>query len=281
MFRIEGNIFVKKPEASSIAVAGAARDVEAFLPDLIKVFESSFCGFESVFYFIVENNSKDGTRKVLQRLQKIYKNFIPIFLEDNLNEDKPRTERIANARNAAINEIKNVIPNVDYVAVADLDEINLGLTKKSVESCWKYTGWNAMFANQPDGYYDIYALRHKIWSPRDPVKDCESLEEIFGKKIALDLSIHSKRIRISHDSPLVEVDSAFGGLGIYRAADILNETYDGFDETNNPVCEHLSVNLGIRSKGGKLFINPKLNNVRSYNLITKVKAFLYEEFFRK
>ena len=271
---------MKKPEESSIALIGAARDIGEFLPSLLRVFEDCFNGFKDVSYFIVENNSLDNTRTVLKNLKKEYANFQPIFLENNIKEIKYKTERIAIARNSAINEIKKLKPSIDYIAVADLDAINLGLTKESVESCWQHTNWSAMFANQPDGYYDIYALRHEIWSPRDFLEDYDSLKETFGEKIALNLSLKSKRIKINGNSKLVEVESAFGGFGIYKASDLLGETYVGIDQFKNPICEHLSVNAGIQRRGGKLFINPKMTNARGYNLITKTKAIVYEKFFR-
>ena len=272
---------MKNPPESSIAVIGATRDVGKFLPKLMKVFEECFSGFDKVYYFFVENNSADNTREVLQRLSAKHRNFYPLFLGDNIDQKSHKTERIAIARNYAISEVRRKLPSIDYFAIADLDAINLGLTKSAIESCWEYSNWNAMFANQPEGYYDIYALRHPIWSPNDFLIDFKLLENVFGKKIALDLSMHSKRIKIESNRPLIEVESAFGGLGIYSAAEIFNETYIGLDDDNNPICEHLSVNLGIKNKGGKLFINPAMTNTLGYNFFTRVKATVYEKFIRK
>jgi glycosyltransferase involved in cell wall biosynthesis len=271
---------LKKPADSTIAIIGAARNIGEFLPRLIEVFAKSFSGFKSVHYIVVENNSEDDTKEVLHKLSQQYSNFKPIFLEENSNKVKFRTERIAIARNAALSELKKFSFEFDYIAVADLDAINLGLTRTGLESCWNYKDWNAIFANQPDGYYDIYALRHELWSPRNFLDDHEKLNDIFGKKIALEMSLFSKRIKIKKDSKIIEVDSAFGGLGIYKSSDILNERYIGLNEFGDPICEHLSVNLGIREKGGRLFINPKMSNARSYNFLTKIKAILYEKFFR-
>jgi hypothetical protein len=269
---------MKDPEDSSIAVVGAARDVADFLPKLVEVFDASFRGFKKVCFFIVENNSIDTTKKVLIQLQKEKANFHVYNLPDSTGKIKYKTERIAIARNLAIDEVKRVYPNVDYVAVVDLDAINLGLTREAVESCWKYKNWNALFANQPDGYYDIYALRHRIWSPRDFLLDYESLKNEFNEKIALELSLNSKRIKIKKTSNLIKIDSAFGGLGIYRANDLFKEIYIGLDSAGNPLCEHLSVNLGIVEKGGNLYINPEMTNTLSYKRLNKIKAFLHDKY---
>jgi hypothetical protein len=269
---------MKDPKGSSIAVVGAARDVAAFLPKLMKVFETSFQSFNKVCYFIVENNSIDTTKKVLIQLQKEKSNFYFYNLPDSTGKLKYKTERIANARNLAIDEVKRVYPNVDYVAVVDLDAINLGLTREAIESCWKHKNWSALFANQPDGYYDIYALRHGIWSPRDFLLDFESLKNEFSEKIALELSLKSKRIKINKTSNLIKIDSAFGGLGIYKATDLFKERYIGLDNAGNPLCEHVSVNLGIVGKGGNLYINPEMTNTLSYKRLNKIKAFLHDKY---
>lgn len=272
---------MKSPTDSEIAIIGAARDVAGFLPKLIEVFQASFKGFKRVSYFIVENNSIDSTKKVLIHLQSVTSNFYAYSLPTNLNGIKYKTERIAIARNFAINEVNKITPDVDYVVVADLDAINLGLTREAIESCWQHDDWSALFANQPDGYYDIYALRHKIWCPRDYLLDYESLNKQFNEKIALELSLKCKRIKINRSSSLVQVDSAFGGLGVYQAQDILNEVYIGLDGKGNPICEHLSINLGIVGKGGKIFINPALTNTLKYTWLNKIKAVVYEKYIRK
>jgi hypothetical protein len=272
---------MKFPPDSSIAIIGAARNVADVLPKLIDVFDNSFGGFKEVAYFIVENNSIDSTKRVLSQLQNEKSNFYFYSLPENLSKIKYKTERIAIARNFALNEVKKIKSDVNYVAVADLDAINLGLTREAVESCWQHNDWNALFANQPDGYYDIYALRHKIWSPRDFLLDYESLKDEFNEKIALQLSLKSRRIKISKSSKLIKVESAFGGLGIYQAKDIFKEFYVGLDNSGNPICEHLSVNFGILNKGGDLFINPAMTNTLNYTWVTKIKAMLYEKYFRK
>lgn len=272
---------MKFPLDSSVAIMGAARDVANVLPKLIKVFDSSFEGFNEISYFIVENNSIDGTKKVLSQLQNNKSNFYAYSLPENLNKIKYKTERIAIARNFALNEVKKKKPNVDYVVVADLDAINLGLTRVAIESCWQHNGWSALFANQPDGYYDIYALRHKIWCPTNFLLEYESLKDEFNEKIALDLALKSRRIKISKLCNLIKVESAFGGLGIYQANDIFKEVYKGLDDLGNPICEHLSVNFGILNKGGNLFINPSMTNTLNYTWMTRIKAMFYEKYIRK
>jgi hypothetical protein len=272
---------MKQPLDSKVAIIGAARDVGDSFLKLFSVINSSFKIFKEIQFFISENNSIDTTRETLVKLSKENKNFNIILLEDDINLVKYKTERIARARNMALDAVVKSEFNPDYIAVLDLDHINLGLTSDSLLSCWKHNNWDAMFANQPEGYYDIYALRHNLWSPRDWLIDYFELEKNFGKKVAMDLSLNSKRIKIEKNKDLISVDSAFGGLGIYTFDEIMKTKYVGLSETGEPICEHLSVNLAIKKNGGNLYINPGLTNVRGYRGINKFKSRIYEKYFRK
>ena len=272
---------MKQPLESKVAIIGAARDVGDSFLKLFSVINSSFKIFKEIQFFISENNSIDSTKETLVKLSKENKNFNIILLEDDINLVKYKTERIARARNMALDAVIKSEFNPDYIAVLDLDHINLGLTSDSLLSCWNHKNWNAMFANQPEGYYDIYALRHDLWSPRDWLIDYFELEKDLGKKLAMDLSLNSKRIKIKKNADLIPVNSAFGGLGIYTFDEVIKTRYVGLSETGDPICEHLSVNLAIKKNGGNLYINPGLTNVRGYRGINKVKGRIYEKYIRK
>jgi len=271
---------MKHPSISKVAIIGAARDVADSFPNLLSVINNSFKIFAETRFFISESNSRDSTKKTLAKISKENKNFNLILIDDDISIKKYKTERIANARNMALDELIKSDFNPDYIAVLDLDDINLGLTSQSLLSCWNHKNWNAMFANQPEGYYDIYALRHDLWNPRDWLNDFFDLEKDFGKQIALDLSLHSKRIKIKQHANLIPVNSAFGGLGIYTYKEMIKTRYVGISKQGNPICEHLSVNFDIKNNGGSLFINPGLTNVRRYKGINKLKSIIYENYIR-
>ena len=76
--------------------------------------------------------------------------------------------------------------------------------------------WSGLFANQSGLYYDIYALRSRGWCEVNCFEEYEFLSNQYGRKIAKEIAIWSKMKRIAKKSALIEVDSAFGGLGIYR-----------------------------------------------------------------
>ncbi len=67
-------------------------------------------------------------------------------------------------------------------------------------------------------------------------------------------------VTVAEDSPWIEVESAFGGLAIYRRDALLEGDYRGLDANGAEVCEHVSLHQAMRSTGARLYINPRLVN---------------------
>jgi FkbM family methyltransferase len=174
-----------------------------------------------------------------------------------------RTDRIAQCRNVYVDQIKSnpKYNEIDYVVVVDLDGLITEIDTKSILSCWDYDNWSAMTANQRAPYYDVWALRHDLWSPND----CWKQYEFFNlyNSISQDnlyTSIYSKMLEIPENSPIIKVNSAFGGLAIYIKSIFDTCSYNGLTENGEQVCEHVYFNNLINSIGGNIFINPKLIN---------------------
>jgi hypothetical protein len=270
---------MKHPNNSKAAFLGTACNVGHTLTKVVQILRSSFKDFREIRFFIVESNSSDDTKDVLEKLST-ERDFIFQSIPNDQNAVKFRTESIANARNKALSVLRESDFNPDYVVVVDLDEINLGLSSASVLSNWEYENWAGMFANQPDGYYDIWALEHPFWNPRNYIADFEHLKKEFNENISKFLSVTSKKIKIPKTNPIVEVNSAFGGIGIYDYDFFSDVYYSGIDEQGYPIADHVSVNRSIRNKGGKLFINPKFTNTLALTNLSRLKSILYEKYFR-
>jgi hypothetical protein len=119
--------------------------------------------------------------------------------------------------------------------------------------------WSAMTASAYSAYYDIWALRtlsdsnmnfdvwHRIWDiGRTKNRYCSSsvVDQIIGN--------HQKGIPAERG--LIEVRSAFGGAGLYKA----NVTYGCKYSGANATCEHVPFHLCIREKHqARIFINPE------------------------
>jgi hypothetical protein len=65
-------------------------------------------------------------------------------------------------------------------------------------------------------------------------------------------------IRIPQTSPWIQVDSAFGGLGIYKARILGSVEYP--TATGDIQCEHVIFHEELVNQGHSLFINPSLVN---------------------
>ena len=119
-------------------------------------------------------------------------------------------------------------------------------------------------ANQSGRYYDVWALRHPLWSPNDCWEELEFRRRyIKFPELALAYSIRSRMIKIPKNSKWIEVDSAFGGLAIYKSELFsLDGKYSGLTSEGRKTCEHVEFHKSLTESGKRIFINPRLINAR-------------------
>jgi hypothetical protein len=60
------------------------------------------------------------------------------------------------------------------------------------------------------------------------------------------------------------VDSAFGGIGIYKTSSFKHASYFGFSN-GHEICEHVGFHQMAREVGMKLYINPKFTVNSEFN----------------
>ena len=250
----------------NVAVVGIVKDVQGTISDDYERIRISLSGFKSISWFIVESNSSDSSLMELSDIRSKDPSFNFMSLGKVDEQGQSRTVGMADARNSYLRELRDNsrFENIDFVVVADFNGLNNLLNKDSIESCFQRSDWDACFANQSKKYYDIWALRHPLWSPND----CWSQHAFFRKylkfpELALYSSVQSRMIHIPMNESWIEVESAFGGLGIYRRSVISEGVYVGLTETGFAICEHVPFNLMLRSKGYRLFVNPALINADS------------------
>ena len=266
----------------NIVFAGVIQNASKHLPKILKNIESLSRLTSESAYIFVENDSTDSTKSDLQIWGSKKKNFKLISL-DGLNQLPARTVRLEILRNTYIEIIKQseILSKFNYLIVMDMDEIgaypfDLDISANALRYLDENSTRAGVFANQIGIYYDMWALRSKklcpfdIWqevldySHKHKVSDQTAFSETFEKRI-LSLDINS--------APF-EVDSAFGGFGIYKMGFITNNQnpYLGSkikiitNDVGQPVilrtqiCEHAHFNLGIKNQSGTLHIFPKLIN---------------------
>lgn len=260
---------ILKPYDSSFLIVGLVRNCQHSLKgDVSRISNSIPTLKENRYWLIIESDSSDQTLSELQTLTDTHPNFRFISM-GVLSERMPiREERIAFCRNVYLNEIKNnpAYHSIDYVVVADLDGINNAITLEGFVSCWGQKNWEVCTANQVNCYYDIFALRHPIWSPVCPWKQAgflEKFEKLNKAPSAIGAAVYAKMIKISPHSEWIEVDSAFGGLAIYKKGVLDSGNYNHLDQDGCVCCEHVSLHNEIKKNGGRIYINPAFINAQN------------------
>lgn len=254
---------MKPLHSSQILVVGAARNCASVVGKEIANLEAAFSDAARLCFFVVESDSDDETLETLESLSREKSNFRYVSLGHLRCRYPKRTERIAVCRNRYLLAIKREVDyaSSDYVVVADLDGANSFVSRDAVVSCWTRCDWDVCAANQLGPYYDIWALRHKLWSPNDCWEQSKFLQGFGIQEFWATLaSVSARMITIPPSSSWIEVDSAFGGLAIYRRRAIEGALYRGVSGSGSEVCEHVHFHGEIRSRGGKIFINPALIN---------------------
>lgn len=246
-----------------IAVLGVVRNCERTVRgDVLRLFES-LRECRELSWLVVESDSSDHTLDVLRTLEIDIPNFRFLSLGPLQPSIPIRTQRIAYCRNVYLEQLRSnpLYSDIDCVVIADLDGVNNLVSAAGFASCWMRNEWDVCTANQRGPYYDIWALRHCSWNPSDCLNQ---LEFLLSRKVpresALWAAIYAKMITIEETEDWIEVDSAFGGLAVYRRQALEGAVYSGLDEAGDALCEHVALNSQLRFNGYRIFINPQLIN---------------------
>lgn len=250
----------------SVLVTGIVRNVALTIERDMTVIEQALQDFRSIKWFLVESDSSDFTIEKLKDISSINENFSFVTLGKIQKAGQSRTVAMAKARNRYLEEIRENPDylSIDILAISDFNGLNKKLTRDAVASCFEVNNWDACFANQSGRYYDIWALRHPLWSPNDCWQQLSFYRKYYRfPEFALAASVRSRMIRIPQDSEWIEVDSAFGGFAFYRMDALGKAEYEGQTLEGNAICEHVPFHAQMRKNQKRLYINPKLINARS------------------
>jgi hypothetical protein len=254
-----------------------------FQPDVDRI-EKAFSSMGTVEYFLVESDSRDSTQKILTSLKSKKLDFDFRSLGELRTGIPDRIERIRFCRNAYVEYIRDrhTERKWDYIVVADLDGMNSRATAAGVRSSVaKMRDWDALFANQQHGYYDVFALRSSNWVESDLLKTLRAgkasgktesqkpnpADYLRNQKNRQKI-LYSKMRRIPRNSPVIPVDSAFGGLGIYKPEMFLVFDYSLNTGQEPDGSEHVTFHKKCVEGGFSLGINPEMINAtfNEYNV---------------
>ena len=232
--------------------------------------------FKDSEIIIVESDSNKPLKNLFSKIKKYQVQIIRLGnLQFSIPFGNLRTERIAFSRNKYLENIfkSNRLKKFDYLIVFDSDGVCKKINYTKIHSALNIEqSWDAQFANQSFFYYDLYALRKKNWvnyDCLDKVNRDISKNKNPKRAIVKFISNNVKRIKSNHE--LIKVNSAFGGLGIYKINKIGSSLYCGVKDSKS-ICEHISFNRGLLGKN--LYINPSLINSSGINEHTIKSKFL-------
>lgn len=255
-----------RPASASVLVAGTVRDGARHVAAEVARIGAALRGFARVQWLLIESDSSDATAAALDALAGRISGFRHLSLGTLAGRLPARTERLALCRNTYLQELRAhpSYAGVDLVLIADLDAANPLLSESALASCWRRDDWDVCTANQRGPYFDIWALRHPHWSPNDCWAQYRFLTQNgMSARRAWSACVRARMIRIRPESPWIEVDSAFGGLGLYRRRALEHGEYRGADALGVEICEHVPLHESLRARGRRIFINPALINAPS------------------
>lgn len=247
----------------SLLITGTVRNVGKDITKRVLKLENELKHLFTTKWLIVESDSDDNTVTQLLKLKGAIPKFEFITLGQLRDRIILRTERLAFCRNVYLSEINNSsnYKDIEYIMVIDLDGVNDYLTKESVSTCFERNDWDVCCACQKGPYYDVWALRHPLWSPNDCWQTYEFLlSHGSSKYMAATSAVYSRMLNLSKLNHWIEVDSAFGGCAIYKKEVLIGTSYYGITEDKQEICEHVALHQQIKQKGGRIFINPRFIN---------------------
>lgn len=224
------------------------RDNALQIPVMIKYIEFIGSFFQEYSVIIFENDSTDGTKKLLQEWKK-RNDRVNIIFEDFKIKKRPNIKFLADCRNRYIQELHQAkYSYFDMCIFLDMD-MGYGIDIRGImDSFAKIDIWDGVFANgiftKSGRMYDAFAFRNTEFpfvpgmTPGYWKKNVFEIQKIYPP-----------------GSSLVPVDSAFGGVGIYKRSAIHDCLYDAPGQD----CEHVDFHRQAREKNyARLFMNPSM-----------------------
>ena len=239
----------------NLAVCLLARNCASRLEAAFRQMDKLSGQFAAVRIFIVENNSTDGTRALIEAYKRQNPHVTADCFDDTALDTLHRIERLALLRNRALSLVKACADfEPDYLLMVDAD-VGLSLGRlarilKKAPSDWVSLSANGRYYLRTAGlrlpvlYYDLFA-----YVPAGSGAVMLSESKMLSSRFALQKQLRRHRF--------VPCRSAFGGMTVYRYAAVKNNIYTA--EKNNGtenfeyLCEHVPFTLRL-SPWGKSYI---------------------------
>ena len=259
----------KEISNSRVVFAGLIRDNEEYVCKTRKFLEGLGKSFQDYRILIVENDSKDNTRKRLLRWQKQNPKVTILGCGVNARECRMNLEatkskthgsnrisKMAQLRNIYVDYVNEHFRDWDYLVVNDLDLV-ADLSNTGWVSTFGYLNKDpSLSAVSAYGYYDLWFKKVfyddfafvPIGSPIE-IPNKKDISFKIGEKIEMESYL------LETKKELAPVRSAFSGLTVYRISHISKDArYDYCRKENMKACEHSYFNQHLE----KIVVHPGL-----------------------
>ena len=264
-----------------IIIASTIKNESKNLKNYFKTLDKLIINYKDYFIILVISDSNDNS---LMLCKNYLSNKNGKIIIKNFKKKLDRIKKLEISRNEYLYLIKKKYFNFDFLIVMDVDNVNTNLDVNQLERSLKKKNWNAIFPSQRFFYYDIFALRIKKILNFNFIEKIS--EDILQNKKNHNIKIYFKKNLFNYfflnkfsNKRYISVESAFGGLAVYKINKILKFKYSS---SNGKECEHVYFNKKINLKYGHLFIDKKLINSSGINKHT-INGFLcsYSNYFAK
>ena len=243
---------------STVVICGLARDVKHSLETTGMPRIEYLAGlFKDSYIITYENDSRDNSGKFLNNWAEGRPNVISISENLNLSRftgrETERTDRLSHCRNICLDRIKKDRPDFDYYIPIDLDLMG-GFSYDGIAHSISHDDWALMGSNGKNSikksirYWDTFP--HRDLNHHDLRISRTQMMKYGGRYASL---------QRGHE--VLEVNSCFGGMGVYKMKNIIDSDARYSGETS----EHVIFNRTIKKHGGRLFLNP--SQILLYNYI--------------
>ena len=236
---------------SKVVIVGMARDIGNILPVTIARLQEIGSGFGRWTAVIVENDSTDDTKAVLQSWAESSGGNVLADCRDLGHDDlrgfeATRVQRYAMYRNRYRELARDRWPDADYVLAVDMDPWG-GFSESGISNSlgWMHTMPAAACMASTSIYRAITDGKTKVWAHYD----------------AWAFRAWGEAARFDRYFPLwlpppgaapIKVYSAFGACALYDAKRFYAAEYVSIDAD----IEHAGFHKNIRDAGGEIYLNP-------------------------
>ena len=274
-------------------ILGCVQNSEKYLSQVFANLQGCQSLFAGSTILVLENDSRDCTRSWLRSFGRTH-GGVKAQSFQGLNDQIPvKTVRLAALRNAGIDWLHALgalrSPN-DLVMILDFDEVNadpwdFSQLEQVVSRSWLVIK-QAQFFLISLALITISRLRHSELCPHDvwwQVYQMHIKNPHWSDSKCLDAGYFPWQLNLSPRQEPFMVDSAFGGLGLYKAswlqraqAPYCGETVrllcvedEGSRLLRWQVCEHVNFHAGLRSAGASLWIYPAWINWNTQTVVDR------------